>query len=160
MKTDHAQFWDILEKTSICMVTTEDDGLFRARPMAPYIDADAKTIRFMTDAASAKVFEVAANKNIGLTFADQGSMVFASVSAKGVVSYEKDLIKKLWGPYAQVFFGSDPESADVAILTAEPERAEFWDNSGSKIAMAFELTRAYFSDGGPNLGTNAKLELS
>ncbi len=160
MTSDKNDFWDTISDTSVCMVTTNDDGLLRSRPMAPYIDASAKTIHFVTDSDSAKTFEIAADQDIGLSFMDGGKMVYVSVSAKGTVSRDPKLIKQLWGPYCKVFFGDGPEGADVAVIRAEPVQAEIWDNSGSKLAIAAEMTRAYFSEDGPDLGDNTKINFA
>lgn len=160
MTTDTERFWEIVKDTSICMVTTRDGDVLRSRPMAAYINTQDKTIQFMTDGDSAKLFEIGQNKEMALSFANQENMVFASVSAIGTVSRDKALIAELWGPYAKVFFGAGPEDADVAIIKATPTQAEFWDNSKGTIAIAAELTRAFFSDDGPDLGENTKLEMS
>ncbi len=158
MTNDKQQFWDIISEVSICMVTTRDGGVMRSRPMAPYVDKDARTIQFMTDGSSAKVFELNVDQDIALSFSNPDKMLFASVSGCGVVSHDRALIKDLWGPYADVFFGGSAENADVAVVKIEPTQAEFWDNEKGKVAIAAELTRAYFTDSGPNLGENAKLD--
>ncbi|SFS11210.1 pyridoxamine 5'-phosphate oxidase family protein [Yoonia litorea] len=157
MADDKQHFWDIIAKIGVCMVTTKDGDVIRSRPMAPYIDTEARTIQFMTDSDSAKVFELDADEDIALSFADTGKMLFASVSGYGEVSRDQALIAELWGPYAEVFFGNDPEKADVAIVKVTPVQAEFWDNQKGYISLALEMGRAYFSEGGPNLGDNAKL---
>ena len=157
MTHDKDQFWDIIEEVSVCMVTTNDGDIMRSRPMAPYIDKDARTIQFMTDGNSAKVFELNADQDIALSFANPDKMLFASVSGRGVVSRDRALIRDLWGPYAEVFFGGNSADADVAVIKVKPTQAEFWDNRKGRVAMAAELTKAYFTDEGPNLGENAKL---
>jgi len=160
MTNDHKRLWDILDDMQVCMVTTEDGGVLRSRPMAPFIDEDARTIHFITDSDSAKIYELAQDNDIALSFADTDKMVFASVSGKGVVSRDRALIRKLWGPYCEVFFDGGPETADVAVIEVKPSQAEYWDNDKNKLAMAVEMTRAYFTDGGPDLGSNAKLKLA
>lgn len=157
MASDRDQFWEIIETVGVCMVTTKDGDVMRSRPMIPFIDKDARTIRFMTDDESAKVFELNTDTDIALSFADTDKMLFASVSGHGRVSRDQGQITEMWGPYAEVFFGSGPENADAAIMTIDPVQAEFWDNRTGKVAMAFEMARAYFSEDGPNLGENAKL---
>lgn len=159
MTDEHSRFWEILDSMPACMVTTEDDGKLRSRPMAPFIDTEKRTIHFVTDAESAKIHELNADNDIALNFADTAKMVFASVSGKGVVSHNRALIHKLWGPYCDVFFDGGPANADVAVIEVKPTQAEYWDNDKGNIAMAVEMTRAYFSDGGPDLGENAKLSL-
>jgi len=158
MTTDHNRFWEIIEGMTACMVTTTDGDVLRSRPMAPFIDTEKRTIHFVTDSDSAKIFEITQDQDIVLNFADQSKMVFASVSAKAMVNYDRDLIKRLWGPYCDVFFGGDAETADVAVIKAAPVQAEYWDNDKSKLAIAAEMTRAYFADDGPDLGENAKLD--
>lgn len=160
MTTDTDRLWEMLEDISICMVTTKDGDVLRSRPMAPYVDEEKRTIRFITDGESAKLLEIAENRDIALSFADQSKMIFASVSAKASVSRNKALIAKMWGPYAEIFISGGPDEADVAVIEAQPEQAEFWDNSKGKIAIAAEMTRAFFSDDGSDLGDNAKLDLS
>jgi len=160
MTDEHKRFWEILSEMTVCMVTTEDGSLLRARPMAPFVSAQNRTIHFVTDNDSAKIYELAADNDIGLSFADTKNMRFASVSGKGIVSRDRALIRELWGPYCDVFFDGGAENADVAVITVDPSHAEYWDNDKNKIAMAVEMSRAYFSDGGPDLGENAKLSMA
>lgn len=54
MTDAHSRFWEILDGMRVCMVTTEDAGALRARPMAPVVDTDKRTIHFVTDSRSAK----------------------------------------------------------------------------------------------------------
>ena len=159
MSDEHKRFWEILAGSRACMVTTVDNDVLRSRPMAPFIDEDARTIHFVTDSESAKIYELHADSDIALSFSDPGDMVFASVSGKGIVSRDRNLIKKLWGPYCDVFFDGGAENADVAVIKISPSQAEYWDNDKGKIATAVEMARAYFSDGGPDLGENEKLGL-
>jgi general stress protein 26 len=159
MTDEHSRFWEIIAGTNACMVTTEDGGVMRSRPMAPFVDADARTIHFLTDSGSAKIYELNADNDIALSFVDSSAMLFASVSGKGVVSRDRDLIHKLWGPYCDVFFEGGAEDADVVVIKIVPSQAEYWDSDKGKISMAVEMTRAYFGDDRPDLGENAKLDL-
>ncbi len=47
--------------------------------------------------------------------------------AQASVSRDRGLIARLWNPGAQAFWPEGPEGSDVAVITAVPERAEFWD---------------------------------
>lgn len=159
MQHKYNRFWDIIADMPACMVTTRDGDAMRARPMAAFIDKDTRTIRFVTDDDSAKIAELSQDKDLCLTFADTKNMLFASVSGRGVISRDRDLIRELWGPYCDVFFAGGPEEAEVAVITVAPTQAEYWDNDQGKLIMAAEMTKAYFSDEGPDLGENAKLSL-
>lgn len=154
------QLWDMMDDAKICMVTTMDNGVMRSRPMVAYIDKDAQTIAFLTDRTSAKIEELHQDKDIALSFVNTDDMEFVSLSGKGHVSTDRGLIKDMWGPYADVFFGGDADTADVAVISVKPEQAEYWDSEDGKLKLAYEMTKAYFTDEGPDIGDNAKLILA
>lgn len=154
---EHDHFWDMIADMPACMVTTIDGEQLRARPMAPFIDKDARTIQFVTDDDSAKIEELLKAGQLCLSFADTNKMQFASVSGRGEVSTSKELIDKLWGPYAEAFFPGGQSS--VAVITLQPSMAEYWDNDKSSLSTAYQVTKAYFGDSGPELGENVKLAL-
>lgn len=157
MTQEHDHFWDIIADMSACMLVTTDVSLLRARPLAPFIDKKSHTIQFVTTDDSAKIDELLNDRDLCLTFADNDKMIFASVSGRGEVSDDKELIKSLWGPYCEAFFPDGPDN--VVIITVKASQAEYWDNDKGSLSMAFEVTKAYFSDQGPDLGENEKLDL-
>src|SRR5450830_882628 len=57
--------WDIIEKVSVCMLTTQFAGGLRARPIEARIDRDAGLIFFVTDVHSAKHDEIDTAPNVG-----------------------------------------------------------------------------------------------
>lgn len=152
-------FWDLLESVSICMVSTVDDDVIRARPMAPYIDREAGLIRFMTDRKSAKVEEMNDEHMVALSFADTDDMKFASLSGTASVTTDRSLVDKMWGPYAETFFPGDKDTADVAIITVRPIQGEYWDNDISIFKMGWEVAKGYFTKDTPELGDNGKVAL-
>jgi hypothetical protein len=82
--------------------------------------------------------------DLALSFADTDKMLFAPVSGKDMVSRDRALIQKLWRPYRDVFFERGGDNADVAVIQVLPTQAEYWDNDKGKIALAVEMTTAYF----------------
>jgi general stress protein 26 len=93
---------------------------------------------------------------------DTGKMVFASVASTGVVSRNRALIQKLWGPSCDMFFDGGPDDADMAVIAFKPSQAEYWDNDRGndkgKVSTAVGIPPACFSEGRPVLSTNAKLD--
>jgi len=157
MTQEHEHFWDIIADMPACMLVTEDDGVLRSRPLAPFIDKQSRTIQFVTDDDSAKLDELLSHSSLCLTFADSKKMLFASVSGRGRITEDRSLIDRLWGPYCEAFFPDGRDS--VAVITVHATQAEYWDNDKGSLKMAYELTKAYFGDEGPELGENAKLDL-
>jgi len=157
MTQDHDHFWNIIASMRSCMLVTTDDSVLRARPLAPFIDKQSRTIQFVTDDDSAKVEELLKHRQLCLTFADTDKMQFASVSGYGQITEDRKLIDKLWGPYCEAFFPDGRDS--VAVITVVASQAEYWDNDKGTLTTAYELTKAYFGSEGPDLGENAKLDL-
>ena len=157
MTTEHDHFWDIISDMPACMLVTTDESVLRARPLAPFIDKQSRSIQFVTDDDSAKVEELLKQRKLCLTFADTGKMQFASVSGHGQITEDRGLVDKLWGPYCEAFFPDGRDS--VVVITVKASQAEYWDNDKAKLAMAYEITKAYFGNEGPELGENAKLDL-
>ena len=65
-KANIDRVWDIIEKVSVCMLTTQFVGGLRARPLEARPDRDTGLIFFVTDIHSAKEDEIEATPDIGL----------------------------------------------------------------------------------------------
>ena len=152
------QFWDIISEATNCMVTTNDEGVLRSRPMAAYVNKGHKVIRFLTDRGAAKVEELHHDRDVNVSFVNNDDHRYASVSGRASVTTDRSLVKELWGPAAEIWFEGDADTADVAVITVVPEQAEYWDADSGKIKAAYELTKAYFTDETPDIGENAKLD--
>ena len=122
-----------------------------------FVDKQLRTIQFVTDDDSAKVKELLKLHELCLTFADTKNMKFASVSGRGQITEDRNLIEKLRGPYCEAFFPDGRDS--VAVITVKASQAEYWDNDKGNLFIAYEVAKAYFGNEGPDLGENAKLDL-
>ncbi|MEM8750664.1 MAG: pyridoxamine 5'-phosphate oxidase family protein [Pseudomonadota bacterium] len=158
MSDKQENLWNMIDDQMVCMVTTNDNGVLRSRPMAPFIDKDKKTIRFMTDRTSGKVEELHHDSDLVLNFMNDDKLQYVSISGRGKVTTDRAMIKQMWGPYCDIWFTGDADTADVAVVLVEPTQAEYWDDNTGKIKMAYEMSKAYFSDEAPDLGENAKLQ--
>lgn len=157
MAQEHDHFWDIIADMPACMLVTDDNSVMRARPLAPFIDKETRTIQFVTDDDSAKVEELLKHSKLCLTFADTSKRRFASVSGRAEITEDRRLIDELWGTYCEAFFPDGRDS--VAVISVKASQAEYWDNDKGNLSIAFEVAKAYFGDEGPDLGENAKLDL-
>jgi len=157
MTDNTTELMDFLEDFGACMLVTEDNGYLRARPMKPYIEAKNGLIHFLTPGESGKVTEIYSDKDVAITFADTDDHDYASVSGKASISSDRSKIKELWDTQAEIWLSGEPETADVAIITVKPERAEFWKNDDNTIKQVWEMGKGYFTDETPDLGTNRKV---
>jgi general stress protein 26 len=149
--------WELMKKIGFAMMVTRDGGKLRARPMAAYLDRDANTIFFLTDARRHKDEEIEANPQINLSFADAGDMKFVSVSGAAVVSNDRAKIKDLFSTPAKAWWDS-AEDPNIRVLKFTPDEAEYWDSPGTVISYV-KMAAAAVSGTRPDLGTNRKVAI-
>ena len=122
--SDIDRVWELMEKISICMLTTDDGGRIRSRPMAAFVRREQDAIYFLADAHHHKDEEIPDNPNVGLAFAD--GQKFVSVTGHAAVSRDQARIRELWGPSAKAWWNS-PDDPNIRLLTVKPDDAEFWE---------------------------------
>ena len=149
--------WELMKKIGFAMMVTRDGEKLRARPMAAYLDRDANTIFFLSDARRHKDDEIAANPAINLSFADAGDMKFVSVSGTAAVSNDRAKIKELFSTPAKAWWDS-AEDPNIRVLKFTPDEAEFWDSPGTVISYV-KMAAAAVSGTRPDIGTNRKVAI-
>ena len=82
--SDVDRVWELMERISICMLTTHDGERIRSRPMAAFVRREEDAVYFLTDAQHHKDEEIHDNPNVGLAFAD--GQKFVSVTGHAAVS--------------------------------------------------------------------------
>ena len=149
--------WDMMNAIDYCMLVTSAAEGIRSRPMSSIVKQDEDAIYFITEAASEKVSDVKADGDVLLNYSN-GSSQFVSVIATASVSNNRALIKRLWNVGAQAFWPEGPETAKVAVITASPHAAEYWDGP-SGVVSAAKMVIALVRRRTPDLGKNEKVAL-
>ena len=148
--------WDIIQKVSVCMLTTQFvDGL-RARPLEPRADRDAGLIFFVTDIHSSKEHEIEAAPNVGLVFIDSSSKAYLSITGRACVMRDTEKIKAAWRKTDEVWWPGGPSDADVCLLRVEPFTAELWDGPASAAVTAVEFAKARLTGEEPSSAKTAR----
>lgn len=152
---DHV--WDLMEKIGFCMLVTHEGEDLRSRPMAAYLDRDANRIFFLTDVASHKDQEIAANPRVNLAFADNSGMDYVSLSGTATISNDRQKVKELWATPAKAWWDS-PDDPSIRVLTITPQDAHYWDSPGKAVAY-FKMAVAAVSNSRPDMGENKTVRL-
>jgi general stress protein 26 len=153
--SDADRVWELMDKISVCMLTTHDGEQLRSRPMVAVVRRDDDAIYFLGDARRHKEEEVRRNPNVGLAFAD--GQRFVSVTGHAAVSHDEAKIKELWSTGAKAWWDS-PEDPNIRLLTVTPDDAEFWEGPG-KIVSTIKLLAAGATHSHPDYGTNRKVAI-
>ena len=153
-----ARVWELIERIGFCMLATRDGEEIRSRPMAAHAVRNENAVYFLTDADSAKDEEVEARPEVNLAFADAGSHSYVSVTGRAKVSNDRARIRELFSTPAKAWWDS-PEDPAIRVLKVDLQDAQYWDGPGRVRAM-IRMLAAAVSDQRPDMGDNAKVELS
>jgi general stress protein 26 len=153
----HETFWQLVKDKDVCMLSTLDGGVIRARPMKPYVDEDTGEIRFITARDSAKVEEIEDQLVAGLTFCDAKAQDFVSVSGFVRVSQDRALLRALWDRVAEAY-NKSPDNPDACVLIFVPTEAQYWDRRSNSLKQAWEMLTGPFSREQPDLGVVRKID--
>lgn len=152
---DAARVWELMEKISICMLTTQDGEQIRSRPMGAYVRREEDAVYFLSDARRHKDDEIRENPNVCLAFADGHN--FVSVTGSATVSRDATKIRQLWSTPAKAWWDS-PNDPNIRLLTVRPNDAEFWEGPNQVVA-SIKMMAAAATKTRPQMGENRKVAM-
>ncbi len=120
---------DAIKKFDTAMLVTHDEeGLLRTRPLRIMRCDDDGTLWFVTARESGKVFEIRKDARVNVVL--QSGSRYVSVSGTATVDADRTRVAELWHESLRPWFpgGKDDESA--VALRVDPITAEYWDTSG------------------------------
>jgi general stress protein 26 len=88
--------WEIIERQSVCMLTTRFDGGLRARPLQPRPDRGEGLIWFVTDLRSGKEHEIQAEHDVCLIFIDPDEKAYLSITGRAEVRRDPGKAAAIW----------------------------------------------------------------
>lgn len=153
--SDLDRVWDIIERVSVCMLTTHSSTGLRARPLEARPDRATGIIWFVTDKRSGKEHEIEAEHDIGLVFIDAGAKAYLSITARAEVRADHAQAAAIWKSTDNMWWHG-PDDPNVCVLRVRPLTAELWDGPASTTVAMFEFAKATLTGAKPNLGENRK----
>lgn len=158
MADDTDRVWELMQRFSVCMMSTWNGRELRVRPMAASLKRDENAILFLTDVRWHADDEVIKYPQLALAFADNGDQKYVAVSGRGAISNDRARIKELFSIPAKAWWGS-ADDPNIRLLTVTPAGAEFWDGRG-KVASMISMSIAAATGGRPNVGKNEKVSMT
>jgi len=150
----------IVDEVKVAMLVTEnEDGQLRSRPMytAQY-DLDGN-IWFFTDEYSGKVEELEQDRSVNLAYAHPGKSDYLSISGKAHIIEDRQKMKNLWNPMLKAWFPNGLESERLGLLKVIPQQAEYWENSDNRLVRLFEIGTAALTSDKASVGKHEKVNL-
>lgn len=153
--------WEMIKDIDITMMVTQDDqGRFRGRPMRAVNKEFDGVLWFFATAGSHVAGEAANDERVLLAYADPGSQNYVSVY--GTAETLKDVAKQkqLWSEPMRVWFPGGPEDPKIALIRVECEGAEYWDSPSSTLVHAYGYLKAVTTGEPPHPGSNDKVDFT
>ena len=159
-KTDaeiREKLWSMMKDIGFAMLTTEDGGKLRARPMVAAQDSFTGTLWFFTRESSHKVDEVQGEHQVGVTYADGGKQEYVSLSGKANLVTDKATVAAHWSEPMRTWFPKGIDDPEVSLLKIDVDAAEYWDAPNSTMVHAFGYLKARLTGESPDPGENEKV---
>ena len=154
------KLWSMMKGIGFAMLTTEDAGNLRARPMAASQAGFDGTLWFFTKASSHKVREVGSEEHVGVTYADSGQQNYVSLSGTATLVTDKPSIEAHWSEWARTWFPKGVSDPDIALLKVTVTAAEYWDAPNSMMVHAYGYVKAVVTGEPPHPGENKKVSFA
>jgi general stress protein 26 len=141
-----AKLREILEDAGTVMLMTRTHGTsdLHVRPMASVRVDDDGTMYLITSVKTTKVAEIQADPRVDVVF--QSKTRFATVSGTARVHTDRALVNQLWSESWKIWFPEGKDDPDIVILVINPDRGEYWDQSGTAgISFLYRAAKAYFT---------------
>ncbi len=129
---DKAKLWDIIRDVPVALLTTDDDGTLRSRPMATCQTSFDGNLWFFTKASSHQSIEIGKNYHVNVAYAVPEQDNYVSISGLTEIVRDPQKQRELWNEEVASWLGLDPEDEDVALLKVIVQQAEYWQVPGSR----------------------------
>jgi general stress protein 26 len=142
----------LLEDFSTAMLITHAGGeTLHARPME-IADREADgTLWFITTEDSAKAHEIEHDRHAHIV-CQKDHAAYLSISGHASLSENRARIAEIWKEPFRVWFPDGPKDPKIALIVFRPQRAEFWDNTGTRrLEYLWESVKAYATGKTPDL---------
>lgn len=152
------KIWDLIDGNPTCMMVSHDEsGAMRGRPMHAIVDAKAGELWFYTRIASGKSEEIESDGEVCLCFSHKNGADYVSLTGAATLTTDSARIKKHWNTFVDAWFPEGPDGGDVAMIRVRPDHGEYWDGDSSSILAALKMVVASSADEQPDMGENKKV---
>ena len=151
--------WDLIKDIKVTlMVTHDDEGALRSRPMAAQQDKFEGDLWFVTKADSAKIDDISSFPDVLLAYADPGSSSYVSVSGTAEIVEDRAMIKQLWSEMLRIWFPKGSDDPNIALIKVNVHSAEYWDTASSTMVLAYGYIKARITGKEPEMGDHGKVK--
>ena len=158
MRDDAAdKLWTLIKDIDVAMLTTDDQGLLRSRPMATVKRDFEGELWFFTRMSTHNPREIGGGERVSLSYAEPLRQTYVSVSGRARLVRDKDKADEMWTPDLRRWFPNGTEDEDIALLCVSVDEAEYWDTMSAAMMLAYGLAKTVTTSRETELGESEKL---
>jgi general stress protein 26 len=140
------------------LVTRDEQGLPRARPLAiQKCEADG-TVWFASSDHTPKIDELARDNNVAVICHRTRDEAWISLSGRAELVTDRAKIKDLWTPAMKAWF-EGPDDPAIVLIRVKPTHAEYYEPSKPFFVRAFEFVKGMVTREPPKVGTTKHVDL-
>lgn len=153
------KFWRMIDTIRVAMLTTDDDGVLRSRPMLIFPEQDQDRLVMFAGPDQAVIAETSPSAPVNLSFVDRDKGDYVSASGTARVKDDPDKAARLWSQEAAQWFAADPDTDDLRLVEVELTQGEIWDQSGRAMKRVWPFGEPGAAAGAENATDNRKVTL-
>ena len=162
------ELYGLIEKIETAMFTTRrSDGRLVSRPMATQKRDPMADLWFVADIESHKMDELESDPNINLSYFDNGSREWVSVSGTAQISTDRAEIRRVYQPDWKAWFGKmdevrdgGPDDPRLALILVDAESVIYMKVSKPKPVVLFEVVRGMVTGQKLDIGETEKVNMN
>lgn len=150
---------ELIKDMQFAMLTTNDGGVLRSRPMQTQDVEFDGDLWFFTSSDTHKAEEIERDSRVNVSYAAPDKNTYVSVSGTASIIKDREKIDEYWSDILKAWFPEGKDAPDLVLLKVSVEQAEYWDASSSYVAQALGFLKALATGEKADVGENEKINL-
>ena len=142
------------------MLTIDDNGQIRSRPMATQNEPFNGTLWFLTRFSSEKIDDIRERQAVTLDYADPGNSKYITLRGTASISQDRAKIKEMWNPMYKAWFPKGEDDPEITVLRVDVAEGEYWEANSSKLIMGIRYVAAAVTGGAVSVGESGHVEVA
>lgn len=153
------EFQELVDGFDLAMLVTDDDGVIVSRMMATQKRRPGVDMWFVCTASDEKVSEIMQHPEVNVSYVNNSSRDWVSVSGTATINKDRALIRELYKPDWKAWFPDEggemnggPDDPRITLIDVDAHRVTYFNNKDSKPVALFKVLRAMATGNPPDFG--------
>ena len=123
----------IVARCRVCMLGMHREDGIHFSPMSHVDIDDDGNLWFFASKEIGKTIAAKNRNNIFITYAQEASSTFLSITGKAYLNANREKMKELFNPYIKAWFPDGLDDPSISLLVVHPLEVECWTTDGHKV---------------------------